>query len=229
MIKIALWKWLSVALLLYVLLMGMLGQVPRLAILNETIRNLYFHVPMWFGMILLFAGSVWQSVKYLRTNEIECDRKAAAMVEVGLLFGILGLLTGMLWAKYTWGEYWSNDPKQNASAMGLLIYLGYFLLRESLSGEREKARISGIYSIFAFAVLIPLIYILPRFTDSLHPGNGGNPGFNPYDQSRHMRPVFYPAVIGWTLMGYWIADLAFRVKTLKIKQLEKIQYEQVNP
>jgi heme exporter protein C len=214
------WKWITIPLMVYVIYMGLMGKVPRLPILNETVRNLYFHVPMWFGMIFLFGASVWFSIQYLRTGNIEHDVKAASYVDIGIVFGILGLLTGMLWAKFTWGEYWSNDPKQNASAIGMMIYFGYLLLRGSLSSDRDKARISSVYSIFAFAILIPLIYVLPRFTDSLHPGNGGNPGFNPYDQARYMRPVFYPAVLGWTLTGFWIGDLIIRYKLIVKNRIE---------
>jgi len=217
------WKWVTIPLMFYVAYMGIMGKVPRLPILNETVRNLYFHVPMWFGMIILFGASVWFSIQYLRTGNLENDIKAGSYVEIGIVFGVLGLITGMLWAKYTWGEYWSNDPKQNASAVGMMIYFGYLLLRGSLGSERDRARISSVYSIFAFAILVPLIYVLPRFTDSLHPGNGGNPGFNPYDQARYMRPVFYPAVLGWTLIGFWIGDLIIRYKKIIIKRLENVK------
>ena len=137
---------------------------------------------------------------------------------VGTLFGILGMLTGMFWATFTWGEPWSSDPKQNASAIGLLIYFAYFILRGSIQDEQQKAKISAVYNIFAFAALVPLLFILPRLTDSLHPGNGGNPGFNAYDLDSNLRKVFYTAVIGWTLLGFWIATIKIRYKLL----LEKI-------
>ena len=121
----------------------------------------------------------------------------------------------MLWAKYTWGSYWSGDPKQNASAIGMLIYLAYFVLRGSIEDLQKKARISAVYNIFAFAMLIPLLFVLPRLTDSLHPGNGGNPGFNAYDLDSKMRMVFYPAIIGWTLLGFWLAELNARIESIK--------------
>ena len=205
----------------YVAWMGFMGKVPRLPILNETVRNLYFHVPMWFGMILIFLASAWYSIQYLRTGNLDHDVRAGTHAEIGIVFGLLGITTGMVWARFTWGEYWSNDPKQNASAVGLMIYMGYLLLRGSVSSVRDRARIASVYNIFAFAVLIPLIYILPRYTDSLHPGNGGNPGFNPYDQARHMRPVFYPAVLGWTLVGFWLANLLVRYKIIKNNYLSQ--------
>jgi len=204
------WKILGIALLLYTLTAGLLMDVPRLPILNETIRALHFHVTMWFGMILMLVVSVYYSIKYLRTNNLEYDDMAVEFTNAGILFGVLGITTGMLWAKFTWGDYWSGDPKQNASAIGLLMYFAYLILRNSLIDEQQRARIGAIYNIFAFAAFIPLIFVLPRLTDSLHPGNGGNPGFNAYDLDSNLRMVFYPAIIGWTLLGSWIATLRVR-------------------
>jgi heme exporter protein C len=219
--KIAWWKLLSLAILVYVFLVGFMGPVPRLHIVNESIRNTYFHVPMWFGMVALLGGSVWKAVQYLRTGNERFDGQSFAMVQVGILFGVLGLVTGMIWANFTWGAPWSNDPKQTGSAIGLLIYLGYLVLRGSLTSDRDKARISAVYSIFAFAIFIPLIFILPRFTDSLHPGNGGNPAFGKYDMDNQMRLVFYPAVIGWTLLGFWMSELSFRTQQIEKQLSEK--------
>jgi heme exporter protein C len=211
------WKWLSVVLLLYVLSFGILIEVPRLAILNESIRALFFHVPMWFGMIILLTVSVFYSIRYLMKNREIDDIKAVQFAHSGILFGILGLFTGMIWANYTWGAPWSNDPKQNSSAIAMLIYLAYFVLRNAVEDEQKKARISAVYNIFAFATLIPLLFILPRMTDSLHPGNGGNPGFNAYDLDNRLRTVFYPAVIGWSLLGVWLAQL--RVRFYQVRHL----------
>lgn len=209
------WKILTVILLLYVVIGGLLLEVPRLNILNETIRALYFHVPMWFGMIFMLAISLYYSIRYLNKGQNLDDIKAVEFVNIGVTFGILGIVTGMFWAQFTWGEWWSGDPKQNASAIGLLIYLAYFVLRGSLEDEEQKARISAVYNIFAFCALIPLLFVLPRLTDSLHPGSGGNPGFNAYDLDSKLRLVFYPAVIGWAMLGYWIATLRIRIKKLE--------------
>ncbi|MFM7748648.1 MAG: cytochrome c biogenesis protein CcsA, partial [Bacteroidota bacterium] len=140
---------------------------------------------------------------------------ASALTQMGILFGMLGLITGMVWAQFTWGAWWSGDPKQNASAIGLLMYLAYTVLRSSFEDKRRQARISAAYNILAFFCLIPLLFILPRLTDSLHPGNGGNPGFSAYDLDGRMRWVFYPAVIAWTLMGWWASNLWARYNLLR--------------
>ncbi len=203
-------------LLIYTVIGGLLFSVPRLPILNETIRALRFHVPMWFGMIFLFTASIIQAIKTLKSGSVQNDLMSARLAEVGLWFGVLGLLTGMLWANFTWGSPWSGDPKQNATAICMLIYLAYFVLRGSISDEQMRGRVSGVYNIFAFAAMIPLLFILPRLEDSLHPGNGGKPGFNSYDLDSQLRLVFYPAVIGWALLGFWIATIKIRISRVEI-------------
>ncbi|MCH7401345.1 cytochrome c biogenesis protein CcsA [Belliella kenyensis] len=220
--KFSWWKILTILLLAYTIIGGLVLDVPRLPILNETIRALYFHVTMWFGMIIMLVVAVIYSIKYLRTNDLRHDDIAIEFTNAAILFGVLGIVTGMLWAKFTWGDYWSGDPKQNASAIGLLMYFAYLILRNSLTDVQQRARIGGVYNIFAFAAFIPLIFVLPRLTDSLHPGNGGNPGFNAYDMDSNLRMVFYPAVIGWTLLGTWMSLIRVRLKRIERRIEDKL-------
>ena len=194
---------------------------PFLAQLKETIRNLYFHVSLWFAMVIIFLAAVFQSIQSLRTSDPVFDLRALALTRAGILFGILGLATGAIWAKNTWGAYWSWDPKQNMTAVALLIYLAYFILRSSFEDEEKRARVSAVYNIFAFATLIPLIYVIPRMMTSLHPGAEGNPGLATEDLDNTMRMVFYPAIIGWILIGVWIASLSFRADNLNRKLIDR--------
>ncbi len=196
---------------------------PYRNILGETIRNTYFHVPLWFGMIIILSVSVVYSIRYLRGFNRAMDIGAVSFTSVGVLYGILGLITGAVWAKYTWGSYWSWDIKQIVSAVALLIYLAYFVLRNSFEDEEQRARLSAVYNIFAFAALIPLLFVIPRLNSvgvSLHPGNGGNPGFGGEDLDNTMRMVFYPAIIGWTLLGVWVSTLLMRIGQIQYRQME---------
>lgn len=220
MMKKKWWKLLGVALLLYTVIGGFLLQVPRLNIVNETIRSLYFHVPMWFGMVALFSVSTVFAIRYLRNPTQENDIYSAEFANTGLVFGLLGIFTGMIWANYTWGSPWHGDPKQNGAAIAVLVYLAYFILRGSIEGQEQRARLSAVYNIFAFAAMVPLIFIIPRMTSSMHPGSGGNPGFNMYDLDSRMRMVFYPAVVGWILLGTWIATLRIRLRLIEEKILD---------
>ncbi len=211
------WKILCIVLVIYAIIAGFLVPSPALPILHESIRNLYFHVPMWFGMTILLFVSMIYSIRYLAKSNLESDIYANAAARIGLLMGVLGILTGMQWARTTWGAWWTNDPKLMGAAVGLLIYLAYFVLRNSIDDIDRRAKVSAVFNIMAYAIFIPTIYIVPRLTDSLHPGNGGNPGFSTYDLDGAMRFVFYPAVLGWTLLGVWIMTLSARIRSMEVR------------
>jgi heme exporter protein C len=176
---------------------------------------------MWFGMMILFFVSLVYAIKYLRNANPVHDVYSNAFATTGLIFGVLGIITGALWANYQWGSPWVGDPKQNGAAIALLIYFAYFVLRGSLIDSEKKARLSAVYNVFSFFMLFPTLWILPRLTESLHPGgqgSEGNPGINGKDMSSNMRMVFYPAVIGWTLLGVWITTLQIRLQLFKLKK-----------
>jgi heme exporter protein C len=213
-----LYKIFSVLLIFYTLIWGLLNPVPRLEILNETIRNVYYHVPVWFAMLFMMSVSFYYSIVALAGNGIRGDSRAYNAAVVGFFFSLPGLATGSIWARYTWGTWWTfQDPKLNGVAISILIYLAYFILRFSVDDELKRSRISAVYNIFAFVMMNVFIMVLPRLTDSLHPGNGGNPAFGKYDLDSQMRMVFYPAVAGWILFSYWLFEIRNRVSNLQLK------------
>ncbi len=192
---------------------------PRIV---ETIRNLMLHVPMWFTMFLLMGIGFVASIRQLSSaNDLNFDAKAEASVQIGLLFGTLGLITGSLWARYTWGAWWVDDPQLNGALVTVLVYAGYLILRATIQDVRLRARLSSVYNLFAFVILIILLMVLPRFSESLHPGKGGNPGFNSYDLDSSLRAVFYPAVLGWMMLGTWMYQIRLKESIVerKLRQL----------
>jgi len=199
------------------------AQFPFRSILYESIRNLFYHVPMWFGMTFLLMGSLIFAVRYLIQNKPAFDLYSMSLVKVAVLYGILGCATGSIWARGTWGTWWTfQEVKLTVSAVALLLYFAYFLLRSAIDDEANRARISAIYNIIGFVATIFLLFVLPRMVQgSLHPGNGGNPGFGGEDLDNTLRTVFYPAVIGWTLLGFWLAQLTYRTKIIEHYFLEK--------
>lgn len=205
--------------------MGFLIKVPVLdGRMQQSVRNLFFHVPMWFGMQTLFIVSVIYAIRSLSSGKEIYDYYSTEYARSGIVFGVLGLVTGSIWAKYQWGAFWSGDPKQNGAAIALLIYLAYFILRGSVNDDTKRARLGAVYNIFAFAMLFPTIWILPRLTESLHPGgrgSEGNPGLNPNDTTPAMEMVFLPAIVGWTLLGVWITTLRIRLQIYKEKILSR--------
>ena len=225
------WKILCIVLLAYTIVAGLLIKIPNLPVLGETIRNLFYHVGMWMAMMVLFTCSLYHSIKYLRTNNLRSDLAARSYAVTGILFGVLGYTTGAVWMSYTWADpnnpafesfsAIAREPKLIGSAMALLIYLAYLILRDSIPDIDKRARISAVYNIFAFAMLFPTIWIVPRILPSLHPGQDGNPALNFRDLDATMRTVYYPAMIGWILLGVWIATIKIRLGLIKENQLIK--------
>ena len=193
-------------------------EIPYKSILYETIRNLNFHVCMWFVLLALMTLSLVYAVKSLSANAQEIwDLRSVQAAKIGVYFALLGIISGSIWAKYTWGAWWVNDPKLNGAALSTLVYLAYLVLRQSILDPEKTARISAVYNVFAYVLMIVFIQILPRLTDSLHPGNGGNPAFSQYDLDNNLRMIFYPATLGWILIGIWIWQISTRIQEIKNK------------
>ena len=204
-------KILTIALLLYVLLGGLLFKVPELRVIEQSIRNIYFHVGMWFAMIFILFWGFINSLRYLNTFDLRYDQISYATVKTGLVFGVLGIITGMIWARFTWGAFWVNDPKLNGAAVGILVYFAYMILRSSVDDRVKKARLAAVFKVFAFVIMFVFIMILPRISGpSIHPGVDGNPALATGDLDPVMRKVFFPAILAWMLFSYWIFTLVLR-------------------
>ncbi|MCH5599091.1 cytochrome c biogenesis protein [Niabella ginsengisoli] len=224
------WKILCVILLVYAIAGGLLVKIPNAPLLEETSRNLFYHVGMWAAMFVLFTCSLVHSIRYLSKSNLKNDIAASQYASMGIVFGLLGYITGAVWASYTWADpnnpgfsfsTIAREPKLIGTAIALLIYFAYFILRSSIQDMDQKARITAVYNIFAFAMLFPTIMIVPRLLPSLHPGQEGNPALNFKDVSPEMRMIEYPAFIGWALLAVWITTLKIRINYIKEKHFIK--------
>lgn len=215
--NLQIWKYIVAVWMTLVIIFGFLISIPEIPILEQTARNLFLHVPMWFTMMVAFAMAFVYSIRYLNTENIRFDQKAETATAVGLLFGICGLLTGSLWARFTWGSWWTfAEPRMNLSALAMLIFVAYFILRSAFNDPEKRAKISAVYNIFGITTVPFLLYIIPRQLPSLHPGAEGNPAFSEIT-APELRYIFYPAVVGFIGLAVWIMDILNRYK--KIKQL----------
>ena len=213
------WKFLSGILLLYAIIAGLTSDIPIKPITEQTMRNLFYHVGMWFAMMAMLLTGFIYSLRYLTRFNEEEDIVAVEAVNVGLVFGFLGIFTGMIWANFTWGSPWVKDPKLNGAAVGLIIYLAYTVLRGSIEDVHKKAKVAAVFNIFAFILWIVFVIILPRIAgESLHPGTGNNVvPVMPMHLDPTMRLVFYPAMAGWILLGFWILNIRVRIRKIKLK------------
>jgi heme exporter protein C len=186
---------------------------PLIQGLGELGRNMLFHVPMSFVAFIAFLLATIYSILFLRKKNMEYDYRARAASAIGLLFTLLATITGSIWARFSWGTFWNWDPRESSILILLLIYIAYFLLRSLLEeSEEKKARIAAVYNIIAFVTVPFLMFVLPRITQSLHPGSSGTeaPVIN-LSGKTHTDPILsyilWTNVLLFTLLFLWMKDL----------------------
>jgi len=141
---------------------------PREATMGDVQRIFYFHVASaWVGFFAFFVTFL-ASVAYLGREKRQWDILALSSVEVGLTFIATTVITGALWARAAWGAYWTWEPRLTISAIQLLIYVAYGMLRSSIEGPGRKARFAAVYGIVAFATA-PLSWFAIRWWRTIHP------------------------------------------------------------
>lgn len=215
--KLKPWKYAVAVWMTVVISAGFLIQIPDIPILKQSARNLFLHVPMWFTMAVCFGAGLVYSIKYLNNPDPVTDHKAETATQVGLMFGICGLLTGAVWARFTWGTWWTfAEPRMNLSALGMMIYVAYFVLRTAFDNPEKRAKISAVFNVFAATTIPFLLYIIPRQLPSLHPGAEGNPAFSEIT-APELRYIFYPAVVGFIGLAVWISNIVNRYKKVKFE------------
>ncbi len=135
-------------------------------------KILYVHVPCWFAAYAGFGLTAIGGALYLWKNDERFDRVAVAGAEVGVLFCTLGLISGPIWAKGTWGHWWAWDPRLTVTLILWFIYLAYLLLRSFTEGSARTARFAAVYGI-AGLFAIPLNYFAIELFGgaAMHPDN----------------------------------------------------------
>ena len=142
----------------------------------ELARIFFWHFPCPILATVLLVQASWFSFRYFRSNKLSWDIRASALMELGYLFCLLTMATGILFSQVQWGAWWQNDPRQTSFLMVLLIYAAYFGLRGSIQDRHKRAKSSGVYAIAALLPMLFLTYVFPRLpqVESFHPSNSGN-------------------------------------------------------
>lgn len=143
----------------------------------------YFHVPIAATAYLAFAVVFVSSIMFLRTKKEKWDIRAISASEIGVIFALLTLITGSLWAKSAWGEFWVTwDVRLNTSLVLFLIYISYLMVRSSIDEPEKRARLSAVFGIVGF-IGVPLSFLSIRLWNraTVHPvvvgpGGGGISG-----------------------------------------------------
>jgi len=204
-----------------VIVCGIILPIPNIPALGDKARVLYFHVPMSWIAVIAFFMSMWYSIKYLKTRNLDYDIKSYSSAQLGFLFCILATATGSLWAKFNWGSFWNWDPRQTSIFILLMIYGAYFALRSAIDSDERRARLSSVYSILA-AVTVPFfVFIMPRIVESLHP----DPIINSQgkiNMDTAMFIIFLTSLVGFTMLFLWVLNLKIRIERLQFREARSI-------
>jgi heme exporter protein C len=150
----------------------------------------YFHIAStWMGMLGFLLATV-ASIAFIRTKKLNWDSAAVAGTEIGMVFVLLGIITGSIWARPIWNTWWTWDPRLTTTLIMELIYAAYFVLRANLGEIRQRARLSAIYAIAGF-ITVPLTFLSIRIFRSIHPviiGSSSSAGM--FAMSDHMLFTF---------------------------------------
>jgi len=191
---------------------------PFIKGLGENAKIIFFHVPTAWITVIAFFMSMYFSIRYLRSNDIFYDLKAHVSAQLGMIFCVLATVTGSVWAKFAWGEFWHWDPRETSIFALLLIYGALFALRSAIESEEKRAKLSAVYNILSFLTVPFFIFIMPRIMPGLHPGSADDDNAGPvvdFKMNANMQAVFYFSLFSFTLLYVWMWRLGYKVSRLK--------------
>jgi heme exporter protein C len=182
---------------------------PAQGFIGESSRIVFFHVPCAWTATLAFLVAAGYSVAYLVKRRRWHDDVAVAAVRLGLLFAVLALVTGSLFAKIMWGSYWNWDPRESSFLLLVFLYAAYLFLRAAVDDPMRRAQMSAAYALFA-AVLMPfLTFVAPRITQSLHPQTVINPQGKVL-MDTPTKAVFFGGLLGFSALFVWMLSIEAR-------------------
>ena len=158
--------WVALPLVAWGLYLGLIWAPPD-AMMGQVQRIMYVHFPSWIAVALCYLVGFVCSILYLARRRPGLDHMAQAGVEVGVLFNATGLITGSIWGRPTWGVWWTWDPRLTTTAIMLVIFVGYLLVRAFLDDPDARARVGALVAIMGF-LTVPVVYFSVRWWRTLH-------------------------------------------------------------
>jgi len=186
----------------------------------------YFHVATaWVGMLGFLAAAV-AGIAYLRTHDMKWDIVEVAAVEISLVFFLITIVLGSIWARPIWGTYWTWEPRLTTAAILEMIYIACLLLRQSLDDPDRRARFSAVYTLVG-SVSVPITFLSIRFFRTIHPvvigsGEGTKMGMTPEMMATMFVSIAVFSVIFMTLFWHRIrlGQMAEKVEQARLKAMQ---------
>lgn len=149
---------------------------PLERVMGEVQRVFYFHVATaWVGMLGFIVAAV-VSVIYLKSKDLKWDVIGLAAVEISLVFFLIAIILGSIWARPAWGTWWTWEPRLTTAAILEMVYLAYLLLRQGIEDPERRARFGAVYTLLG-GLSVPMTFVSIRIFRTIHPvviGGGGS-------------------------------------------------------
>jgi len=203
---------------------------PVEVMMGAVQKVFYFHVATaWVGMLGFLVAAV-AGVLYLRRNEQRWDILGHSAVEISLVFFLIAIIMGSIWARPIWNTWWTWDPRLTTAAIVELIYAAYLLLRSGVDDSERRARFSAIYAIFGF-LSVPLTFISIRLLRTIHPvviGGAEAASQGGFNMDAPMRTAFFFSLAAFSVFFVdllWhrirLGELSASVDSLRVKSYQE--------
>jgi len=220
-------SWITGAMLAVALYLVFL-YAPREAVMGDVQRVFYFHVAAGWVGALAFLVTAISGIVYLVRGDRRWDTAAVASVEIGVVFTLMNIVSGSIWARPIWNTWWTWDPRLVTATVMELIYLAYLMLRQGVEDPDRRARFGAVYGILGF-LSVPLTFLSIRIFRTIHPvviGSGDPTAEGAFDMTPKMLQAFMFSLLTFTFLYatlLWhrirLGRLSERVEELKMKVL----------
>lgn len=196
---------------------------PVELVMGPVQKVFYFHVAAaWSGMLCFIVAAV-AGGGYLGSRQPHWDWLSLSAIEVGIMFGLVAIFSGMIWAQPIWNTWWVWDPRLTTTAIMVLIYLVYFILRSSLDSPETRARLAAVYAIVS-AFTVPLTFFSIRLFRTIHPvviaaGGSSDSAFN---MTPRMLAAFISSLFVFTILTVDLIWNRFRLAKLQAKIQQEV-------
>ncbi len=192
-----------VTILFFITAVGMVFfYAPLEAVMGQVQRVFYFHVAnAWVGMLGFMVAAI-AGVAFLRKGDRKWDIVGMAAVEISLVFFFIAIVSGSIWARGSWGTWWTWDPRLTTAAIVELVYAAYLMLRQGIEDPDRRARFGAVYALLSF-ISVPLTFISIRIFRTIHPvviGGGAAGSSGSFDMSPRMLQTFIFSLLTFSLI-----------------------------
>ena len=161
---------------------------PLEVTMNYVQKIFYFHIAnAWVGMLGFLAAAV-AGIIYLVKHDLSWDIIGVAAIEISLVFFLIAILSGSIWARPSWGTYWTWEPRLTTAAILEMVYLACLLLRQGIDDPDRRARFSAVYTLIG-SISVPITFLSIRLFRTIHPvliGTGSTSAQGSFDMTPKM-------------------------------------------